>query len=112
MKIKILISISALILTAGIIGCVFIMCAPQRSMVNILIDGNLLYTFDLSNEPDRTFIIESSNGTNTVQIENSRIRIIESDCENKTCIHMGWLKSAPIVCLPHRLVIEFTDTRE
>ena len=47
---------------------------------------------------------------NIVQIENHKVRMLEADCPDHTCINMGWLDSSmPIVCLPNHLVIQFAD---
>lgn len=77
-------------------------------------DGVILYRFDLSAAKDQTIDIEYDGRINTVQIENGKIRVLEADCPDHTCVRMGWLKSGslPIVCLPNHLIIEFVDTDE
>ena len=46
-----------------------------------------------------------------MDIKDRQIRVKDADCPDKTCVGMGWLSSSsmPIVCLPHKLVIQFTD---
>ena len=67
----------------------------------------------VDDEQTQTIRIESPyGGYNIVEIgEGNTIRISEADCPDKTCIKTGTLKSegVPIVCLPHKLVIKFTD---
>ena len=112
MKIKILIIAAAVIFIAGVIGSVMVLNAPKKNTVRIKRGGKVLYTLDLSKEDDRTFEIESADGgVNLVEIKDGRIRVNEADCPDKTCVRMGWLDSSamPIVCLPHKLIIEFTD---
>lgn len=80
--------------------------------VEIVRDNEVIYRFDLNSESDRTFRVEyPGGGWNDVTVENSQIFISDSDCPDKTCIKMGKLRSeyAPIVCLPHKLVIRFSD---
>lgn len=38
--------------------------------------------------------------------------MLEADCPDQVCVHAGWLtdSAAPIVCLPHRLVIRLEQT--
>ena len=111
MKHKILIIIAALIFAAGVVGSVMVLNAPKKNTVNIKSGGKVLYTLDLSQEADRTFEIKTDSGSNTVEIKDGKIRVKDADCPDKTCVRMGWLDSAamPIVCLPHDLVIAFTD---
>ncbi len=80
-------------------------------MVKITSDGKLVELIDLEKSADRIFTIENELGKNTIKIQDSKISIIESDCPDKICISMGELKSEliPIVCLPHKLIISFTE---
>lgn len=91
------------------------MLLPQHGTeVQIVQDGTILYRFDLSKAKDQTIDIEYDGRINSLQIENGKIRVLEADCQDHTCIRMGWLESGnlPIVCLPNHLIIEFVDTDE
>ena len=111
LKYKIIIVIAVLIFAAGIAGSIVVLNAPKKNTVIIKSDGKILYTLDLSREPDRSFEIRTDRGENTVEIKDGKIRVLSADCPDKTCVRMGWLESStmPIVCLPHKLVIEFAD---
>ena len=111
LKIKILIAVAAVIFAAGVIASVIILNAPKKNNVQIKSGGKVLYTLDLSQEADRSFEIKTDSGSNTVEIKDGKIRVSEADCPDKTCVRMGWLDSSamPVVCLPHDLVIAFTD---
>ena len=111
LKYKIIIVIAVLIFAAGVAGSMIILNAPKKNTVIIKSDGKILYTLDLSSEPDRTFEIKTDRGENTVEIKDGKIRVISADCPDKTCVRMGRLESSamPIVCLPHKLVIEFAE---
>lgn len=72
-------------------------------------DSELLRVIDLDkvDEP-YTFTIESPDGTNTVEVQRGRLRVSRADCPDQVCVRQGWLTgSRPIVCLPHKLVIQF-----
>lgn len=111
-KQKVLFGICAIIFLLGIIGSVWLLLAPHGAQVNIVQDGTVLYSFDLATAQDQILDIEYDGRINTVQIENGRIRMLEAECPDKTCVHMGWLnsKAMPIICLPNHLSIEFTDS--
>lgn len=111
-KQKILICICASFFLLGIAGSAWLLLAPGGTQVNIVQDGIVLCTFDISTTEDKTLEIEYEGRINTVQIENGRIRMLEAECPDQTCVHMGWLesKAMPIVCLPNHLSIEFDDS--
>lgn len=114
MKNKVLPLICAVILLIGIAGSVWILKAPHGTQVNIVQDGKILYSFDLSTAENQSLTVEYEGRINTIEIKDGRIRMQEAECPDKTCVHMGWLESGtlPIVCLPNHLSIEFTNGRD
>ena len=114
MKNKVLWGIIFLLFLAGAIGSVLVLTAPSENYVRILSDGKEVYAADLRLAEDTVFDVAYQGHSNTVEIRDHRIRVKAADCPDLTCVHMGWLNSAsmPIVCLPHKLVIEFSDGAE
>ena len=56
-----------------------------------------------------TFTVEGPGGfTNTILVEPGRIRVSQANCPDQVCVEMGAISdgTVPIVCLPHKLVIE------
>ena len=78
----------------------------------ILRDGVLLEEIDLDqvDEP-RSLVLEDESGSNTVTVEKGRICILEADCPDQICVNQGWISDStvPIVCLPHKLMIEIVS---
>lgn len=111
-KYRILIGICVGVFLLGAVGSLWMLWMPHGTQVNIVQDGTLLYTFDLATAEDQTFEIEYEGRINTIQIANGRIRMLEAECPDQTCVHMGWLDSGamPIVCLPNHLSIEYAET--
>ena len=89
------------------------MLRPAKSRtVSIIRDNEVLYTFDLSTAENQTIRIDyNGGGYNIVEIKSGEIRISEADCPDKTCVNTGTLKSEeiPVVCLPHHLILRFSD---
>ncbi len=110
-KQKFFLWLCAALLLLGIAGSVWVLRAPHGTQVHIVQEGRVLYTFDLAVAEDQILEIEFEGRVNTVQIENGRIRMLAAECPDKTCVHMGWLRSGalPIVCLPNHLTIGFAD---
>ena len=102
MKVKIIGGIIAAVFLLGAVGSILVMTSKPKNTVRIVSDSEVLYTVDLSTAEDDTFVIEKNGQHNTVEIKDHMIRV---------SVKMGWLSSSsmPIVCLPHHLVIEFTD---
>lgn len=72
-------------------------------------DGELQTTIDLSQiteTQDITFL-DGAGGYNIIRISYGKIEVIEANCPDKVCVHMGAIHSSsiPIVCLPHKMVI-------
>lgn len=111
MKYKIIGGIIAAVFLIGVIGSVLVLTAQPKNTVRIVSDGGALYTIDLSTADDTAITVERGGHRNIVEIKDHRIRVKEADCPDQTCVKMGWLTSStmPIVCLPHKLVIEFVD---
>lgn len=113
-KQKFLIWVCAVIFLLGIAGSTWLLLAPHGTQVNIVQDGTVLYAFDLDTAKDQTLEIEYKGRINIVQIENGKIRMLEAECPDNTCVHMSWLSSRamPIVCLPNHLSIEYAGTED
>lgn len=112
-KLKIIYITAALIFLSGTIGSVILMQKPASDIVEIISEEQVIYRLDLSRERDRSFTVACSGGSNTIEISGGKIRVREADCKDNTCVKMGWLQGgAPVVCLPHHLVIRFADSEK
>lgn len=99
------------ILLLGIVGSIWVLQRPDTSMIEIVQDDTVLYTLDLEQTEDQIIEVEYDSRINRIEIKDHRIHMLEAECPDNTCVHMGWLESAAlIVCLPNRLVIRFADS--
>ncbi|MEW6586449.1 MAG: NusG domain II-containing protein, partial [Nitrospirota bacterium] len=90
----ILLSLAAVIFISSIL--------PGGEAVEISADGKLRYVLPL--DVDRTVSVRGEHGPTVVEIKGRRVRVIESPCPNKICIHQGWLEHGVIACVPNRVV--------
>lgn len=85
----------------------------EKNIVEVVQDGKVIYTFDLSETKNQTITIKSTDGksSNTIEISDGKICICDAECPDKICVKSGFLKSdsMPLVCLPNRLIIRFGD---
>ena len=111
MRQRLLTAAAAVIFLVGVVLSLIVLFSPPNNRVNILRDGRVLYTLDLSEEKNRCFVVEYGSSSNTIEIRDGKIRVLEAECPDKTCVRSGWLTSSamPIVCLPNHLVIEFAS---
>ena len=99
-----------------IFGTALVLCAgwmlsPKQSkaVANVYHNSECIHSVDLSqvHEPYE-LPVEDENGSNIIRVEPGRICMVTADCPDQTCVHMGWSTGdSVIVCLPHRLVIQF-----
>lgn len=71
-------------------------------------NGTVIETVDLADVAEPyTLRLEDASGTNVVEVEPGRIRVMEADCPDKVCVDMGWVEAPgrPIACVPHGLTI-------
>ncbi len=80
----------------------------QAASVNIFSDGTLVAALPLS--ADHTLTIPApGGGENTVTIRSGAIAVTAATCPDHYCMHRGFCTGgSSIVCLPNRLVIEFS----
>ena len=77
----------------------------------------MLREIDLSqvSEPE-TFTVDCPwGGSNVIEVLPGAIRVLEADCPDGVCVSQGWLgedTALPLICLPHRLVIQYAETGE
>ncbi|MCM1299800.1 MAG: NusG domain II-containing protein [Firmicutes bacterium] len=110
-RLRLIYIFTALIFLAALVFSFILLRPVSARTVEIISGEEVLYTIDLSSAADQTVTVEYEGGSNLIEISDGKIRVKEADCSDNTCVKMGWLDSgAPIVCLPHRLVIRFTDS--
>ena len=75
----------------------------------ISIDGEEVDRIDLSRVTEPYYIdIDTDVGRNIVEVSPGAIAVVYADCPDQICVHQGQLTGGgiPIVCMPHRLVIQ------
>lgn len=112
MKSKKLIIICIVIFLSGVAGSLWHILKPHGNIVNIIQNGETLYTIDLLRAENQTIQTEYNGKKNIIRIENHEIFISDAECPDYTCVRMGKLSGSPIVCLPNKLVIEFAENYE
>ena len=88
----------------------------EGTVVEVIQYDTVLQEIDLSAVAEEySFEVDwIDGGSNTVCVQPGRICISEADCPDKLCVSQGWLsdEAFPIVCLPHRLIIQVKDVEQ
>ena len=66
--------------------------------------------YEYSAASDGTYTVEGTLGKTTFEIKDKKVRIIDSPCQNKTCIKQGF--HTPLVCLPNNVIITVISGHE
>jgi len=83
---------------------------PQGHTVVIALDNKPMYLLPL--DKDRTVSVEGPIGKTTIEIRNSRVRVLDSPCKNKLCVRQGWIERGALVCLPNRVAVTIDNGKE
>ena len=78
----------------------------------IYVDGELYDTLDLCAVViPYEITVETEYGYNTIRVSHGAIAVAEADCKGQDCVRQGTITDGliPIVCLPHRMVIQIEE---
>lgn len=84
----------------------------KKHIAKVYLDGEMICEIDLGSVDEAyDFTVECDDGYNTIAVCPGGICVSAADCSDGTCMKQGWLEGGltPIVCLPHRLIIQFED---
>ena len=79
----------------------------QGQNVRIELDGKPVYILPI--DRNNAVSVEGPLGKTQIEIKDHNVRITESPCNNKLCIHQGWTQQGTIICLPNRIIVIIED---
>lgn len=91
------------------VACVLLCRQPEAGSVRVISNGQTVAVLPLSEDAELT--VPCQNGCNTVTVKGGKVSVTASTCPNHVCMAYGAKSSGmPIICLPNRLVLQFSDT--
>ena len=110
MKTRYWIALLALLLAVSIAAALLLNTGAPADMVQVYSEGKLLHTLSLNQ--DQTILVETDQGSNTITVKDGKVAVTEADCPDGYCMARGFCDSGTqIVCLPHRLVLQFAESQ-
>ena len=112
MKRKTLFWIALFAVIALAAGGYAMLAGTEGTTASVYVDGELTETFDLASVViPYEVTIRTEKGYNTLRISHGAIEVAEADCPGNDCVRQGKIRDSllPIVCLPHKLVIEIDE---
>ncbi|MDE6054309.1 MAG: NusG domain II-containing protein [Lachnospiraceae bacterium] len=104
----------AIIIVIAVVSSLLIAFAQRDAgaAVRIIIDGELYGEYSLSEE--QSIAIDGELGHNRLVIEDGSAYMAGADCPDKYCMDYKPIAKGgeTIICLPHKLVVEVTGTRD
>jgi hypothetical protein len=107
-----LLAVLAVILTLSVAAILRRADTLASPVARISQDGALVREIALDQVSARfSFDVFTQDGhSNTVSVDRGRICVSHADCPDLICVAQGWItdSATPIVCLPHKLMIDIT----
>ncbi|MCD8117715.1 MAG: NusG domain II-containing protein [Oscillospiraceae bacterium] len=97
---------------AAISAGVYLLRSPGGTEAVIYVNGEEYQRIDLAAVAiPYEFTIETEYGYNIIRVSHGAIQVTEADCSEQVCVDQGQISdgAVPIVCLPHRIVIQIED---
>lgn len=73
------------------------------NLVKISLNNKTQYVLSLTE--DKIVSVKGSLGDNVIEIKDGKVHMKDAPCNNKVCIHQGWIDRGAIVCLPNKVVV-------
>ena len=80
--------------------------SPKGEVIVIKSDGQIIETVNLNAVTEDYEFDVLNDGYNKIEVTSTGVKVTEADCPDKLCIKQSESEIYPIVCLPHKLVIE------
>ena len=108
MVIRDIILVVALLAVAIVIIVITGSHGTEGSFVSVMLQNDEIARYSLSIDG----IYAINGGTNTIEIKDGKVRMLEAQCPNHLCVHQGWisLEGQSIVCLPNKVTVSVCGT--
>lgn len=101
----------ALFVLFALLSILLLLPQERSGYAEIWSEGVRIKTVAL--QTDQRFTLESSHGSNTIEVKDGKIAVVQASCPDHICMDRGACNhGVDIICLPNRLVIHFPAALE
>ena len=114
MKKKTLIWAVLLALLAAASAGIYLLLPKGGTVARVDVSGEEYDAIDLSAvATPYEMTVETEYGYNILRVSHGAIEVIRADCDEQVCVNQGEITDSlvPIVCLPHRMVIQIEEAQ-
>lgn len=85
-----------------------------KKIAYVYSDNKLVGEYTLTDNYKTDFTVNTTDGYNTIYIEDGKVWIHDATCPDKVCLSQGKIShdGELIVCLPNRLMVQIKDNGE
>ena len=93
------------VISLGVLYAVYWGQSVYGNQASIAIAGKQWSSIDLYQ--DRTVTVKGKLGNSQLEVKDGKIRFISSPCDNKQCIHQGWIQQSGeiVACVPNTISV-------
>lgn len=99
--------IRLIIIILIIILLVLFFTKKDNNYANVYYNDKLILKIDLS--IDKEYNVDGYNGIVKLKVKNNKIKVTEETSKLHVCSKVDWTNSGVIVCLPNKIVINFSN---
>lgn len=96
-----------IILLLIIVVILFLIIKKDNNYADVYYNDKLILKIDLND--DSEYIVDGYNGIVKLEVKNNKLRVKEETSLFHLCSKQGWVNSGVIVCLPNKIVINFSN---
>ncbi len=91
---------------AAVSAGVYFLTDNSGNIVTVKSNGEIIKIINLDEVYEPYSMTVEYCGYNRIHVEQGKISVTEADCPDKLCVEQSRNGTFPVVCLPHKLVIE------
>lgn len=103
--------IIAVILLLGVTAFILLFSLKNDGTTAIIsVDGKSVAEIELTVSQNKTFSVSEAENI-TFEVNNGRIRVVDSDCPDKICCNTGFISKSgeSIICMPNKMIVEIKE---
>ncbi len=102
--------IIAVILLLGVTAFILFSFKKDGKTAIIYIDGKSAAEIELTESQNKTFTVSKAENI-TFEVNNGRIKVVNSDCPDKICCNTGFISKSgeSIICMPNKMIVEIKE---